>query len=265
METEEIILVIQARMGSSRLPGKVMADVIGKPLIWHMYQRLKHISLISNIVISTTKNNEDKKLIEFAKSEGIQSFAGDENDIIDRLYQTGKKFKSTILVKINADCPLIDPKLIEKGIKIYLKSPEKPDLVTNSLNDTFPEGMQYGIFNFDTIEELWKTIKDPFWREYFFRYIIEHEEKFKIIGIQNEDDLSELRWTVDYKEDLEFVNKIFNELYEKNPYFSMEEILEIIKKNPKISKINQKYSSKDGINDFYRLKEKNSAKINQNE
>jgi spore coat polysaccharide biosynthesis protein SpsF len=265
MEKENIILVIQARMGSKRLPKKVMASISNKPLIWYMYKRFETIPLISKIVIATTTSNEDKELLEFAKSESIEIFAGQENDIIDRLYQTGKKFDANIIVKINADCPLMDPKLIENGIKIYLKSLEKPDLVTNTLKDTFPEGMQFGIFNFKTLEKLWNTLKDPFWREYFFRYIIENRKKFKIIGIENGKNLSTLRWTVDYKEDLEFVNKIYNLLYKKNPSFSMEEILECIKENPELMKINEKYSAKEGINDFHAKKKKNVLKINQNE
>ena len=99
---EKIIAVIQARMGSTRLPGKVLADIEGKPLIWHIYHRLKKISSISEIIISTTNNLKDKQLIEFAKNENIQYFAGSEDDLIDRIYKTGKKFDCDIILKINA-------------------------------------------------------------------------------------------------------------------------------------------------------------------
>lgn len=254
MDSENLIIVIQARLGSSRLPEKVMAPILGKPLIWHLVNRLKKISSVSNIIISTTNEKKDEKLIKFAQSEKILIGSGKVDDIIDRLYQTCKKFNPTAIVKINGDCPLVDPALIEAGIKIYLNSKDKPDLVTNALEDTFPEGTQFGIFNFYTLEKLWKEIDEPFWREYFFRYIVEHKHEFKIIGMKNEKDLSLLRWTVDYKEDLEFVEKIYEALYEKNVYFSMNEILECLKKNPELSKINEKYSSKIGINEFNNLK-----------
>ena len=260
MDTEKIIIVIQARLGSSRLPGKIMEPILGKPLIWHIVNRLKKISSVSDIVISTTNEKEDEKLIEYAQSEKILIGFGKVDDIIDRLYQTCKKFNPTIVVKINGDCPLIDPILIEEGIKIYLDAKEKPDLVTNALEDTFPEGTQFGIFNFFTLENLWKKIKEPFWREYFFRYFIEHQHEFKIIGIKNKKNLSSLRWTVDYKEDLEFVIKIFETLYEKNNYFTMDEILECLEQNPKFVKINEKYSSKIGIDEFNDLKNKLAEK-----
>lgn len=256
MSSENIIIVVQARLGSSRLPGKVMKPILGKPLIWHIVNRLKKISSVSNIVISTTNEKDDERLIEFAQSEKISIGAGKVYDIIDRLYQTCKKFNPTIIIKVNGDCPLIDPILIEEGIKIYLNSKEKPDLVTNALDNTFPEGTQFGIFNFFTLENLRKNIEKPFWREYFFRYMIEHKHEFKIIGIKNQEDLSSLRWTVDYKEDFEFVKKIFESLYRKNMYFTMNDILECLKKNPEFIKINEKYSSKIGINEFNNLKNK---------
>ena len=169
MTSEKIILLIQARMGSSRLPKKIMAEILGKPLIWHMVKRLRKIPSVSEVIISTTKEEDDKPLIKFAKDEGIEIMAGEKNDIIDRIFQTSKMFRPSIVVKVNADCPLVDPKLIEEGIEIFLKSPKKPDLVTNSLEDSFPEGMQFGIFNFQTLEKLWENLEGPFWREYFFR------------------------------------------------------------------------------------------------
>jgi len=253
---EKIIAVIQGRMGSTRLPGKVLADIEGKPLIWHIFNRLQKISLISEVVISTTNQSTDKPLIEFAKKENIAYFAGSEDDIIDRIYKTGEKFSCDILVKINADCPLIDIELIENGINLFLSSKNKPDLITNCVEETFPEGMQYSIFNFNVIKKIWLTLKESFWREYFYRFMIENKNNFSIINIKNEKDLSKLRWTVDYQEDLEFVKKIYSKLYSKNQFFGMNEILNLLDKNPEIRKINDKYSSKVGINDYNNLKDK---------
>lgn len=252
---EKIIAVIQARMGSTRLPGKVLADIEGKPLVWHIYHRLQKIPSISEIIISTTNNLKDKQLIEFAKNEKIQYFAGSEDDLIDRIYKTGKKFNCDIILKINADSPLIDINMIEKGINKFLTSKEKPDLVTNCVEETFPEGMQYAIFNFKTIENLWNTLNEDFWREFFYRFMIENKEKFFIINLKNYSDLSKLRWTVDYKEDLEFVKIIYKKLFPKNEFFGMSEILNLLDENPGIKKINEKYSAKIGINDFNSLKE----------
>jgi len=252
---EKIIAVIQARMGSSRLPGKVLADIEGKPLIWHIHNRLQKISLISEIIISTTSKLSDIPLIEFAKKEKIKYFAGSEVDLIDRIYKTGKKFDCDIILKINADSPLIDINMIENGMNEFLTSKEKPDLVTNCVEESFPEGMQYAIFNFKTIENLWNTLNGDFWREFFYRFMIENKEKFFIINLKNNSDLSKLRWTVDYEEDLEFVKIIYNKLFSKNEFFGMNEILNLLEENPEINKINKKYSAKIGINDFNSLKE----------
>jgi len=253
---EKIIAVIQARMSSTRLPDKVLADIEGKPLIWHIFNRLQKISSISEVVISTTNKSTDKPLIEFAKKENIAYFAGSENDIIDRIYKTGEKFSCDVLVKINADCPLIDIKLIENGINLFISSKNKPDLVTNCVEETFPEGMQYSIFNFSIIKKIWLTLKESFWREYFYRFMLENKNDFSIINIKNEQDLSKLRWTVDYQEDLEFVKKIYNKLYTKNQFFGMNEIINVLKENPEIAKINEKYSGKIGINNYNNSKEK---------
>jgi spore coat polysaccharide biosynthesis protein SpsF len=257
---EKIIAVIQARMDSTRLPGKVLADIEGKPLIWHIFNRLQKISSISEVVISTTNKSTDKPLIEFAKKENIAYFAGSQNDIIDRIYKTGEKFSCDVLVKINADCPLIDIKLIENGINLFISSKNKPDLVTNCVEETFPEGMQYSIFNFSIIKKIWLTLKESFWREYFYRFMLENKNDFSIINIKNEQDLSKLRWTVDYQEDLEFVKKIYNKLYTKNQFFGMNEIINVLKENPEIAKINEKYSSKIGMDLFKMYKKENSEK-----
>jgi spore coat polysaccharide biosynthesis protein SpsF len=249
-----VIGVIQAKMDSSRLPGKVLADIEGKPLIWHIYKRLQSVSKISEVVISTTNMPSEKPLREFAISEEIPYYAGSKDDLIDRIYNTGKKFKSDILVKINADCPLIDPKLVSDGISMFLSLKNKPDLVTNCVEETFPEGMQYSIFSFNTIEHLWSTIKQPFWREFFYRYIIENKHRFSVINIKSPKNLSSLRWTVDYAEDLEFVRKVYEKLYRKNQLFGMDDILNLLDVYPHLSKINEKYSSKIGINNFNKLK-----------
>lgn len=256
MADNKIIGVIQARMNSKRLPGKVLSKICGKPLIYHIYERLEKISEISDIVIATTNRESDKPLRDFAKSKKIPYYAGKVNDITDRLYKTGKKFNGDIIVKINADCPLIDVKLVSDGLKKFCESKKKPDLVTNCVIETYPEGMQYGIFNFETISKIWTNVKNPFWREYIFRYIIENKSKFKVISMENSKNLSSMRWTVDYPEDLKFVKKVYEKLYSKNQFFSMNDVLEIIRKYPELEKINQKYSAKIGINSFEELKEK---------
>ena len=253
--TKKVICIIQARMNSKRLPGKVLVDIEGKPAIWHIYNRLKKIPNISQIIISATNELSDKPLKQFAETEGISYFAGSENDLLDRAYKTGREFDCEVLIKINADCPLIDHKLIEDGIEMFFSSEKTPDLVTNCLEETFPEGMQYAVFNFQTIEKIWSSIEGPFWREYFYRFILENKEKFFIINIKNKKDQSDLRWTLDYPEDLIFVRKVYEKLYNKNPVFGMNEILSLLSNEPQILEINKKHSSKIGLEEFNKLRD----------
>lgn len=256
---EKIIGVIQARFDSKRLPKKVLSDILGKPMIMHMVERLRHSTMLSNVVIATTNRDEDKPLCNFADNEGIPYYAGSENDIADRLFQTGKKFDATAIMKINGDCPLIDSSLIDNAIKKYLSVIPRPDFVTNSVINSFPEGMQYGLFNFKTLSEICDSVKDNFWREYIQMYFIENKNQFSVINIENNTDFSSLRWTVDYIEDLEFVRKVFENLYQNNNFFEMSDILSLIEKKPEIKSINKKYNSDLGLKTYEKLKEQNKG------
>jgi len=258
-EKEKFVAVITARLDSTRLPGKVMADIEGRPLIWHIVNRLQHVPDISNVVIATTKNDYDKQLRDFAELENIPYYAGHELDITDRLFQSGKMFDATALVEINGDCPLIDPDLVEQGILKYKATNPKPNMVTNSVKRTFPEGMQYGIFKFQTIENIWHSLKDMFWREYVKMYMIEKRNIYSVISIENKTNLSSFRWTVDYKEDLEFVHQIYHHLYKKNNFFGTDEIFSLLKRKPELHQINSKYSSDIGINSYEKLREEHKS------
>lgn len=257
---ERVIGVIQARMNSSRLPGKVMLDILGRPLVWHIVNRLRYVKTLSDVVISTTDKDSDKKLRQFAESENISYYAGSEDDILDRLYKTGKKFNATALVKINADCPLIDPEIIDTAIQRYLSTSPKPDLVANSVTNTYPEGLQFGIFNFKTLCKLWNSLTNAFWRGYVYMYIIENRNNYSVINIENKEDLSSLRWTVDYKEDLEFVREIYRNLYDSNKPFIMSDILTLLKANPEIQKINAKYNASIGKEEYKKLRDQQKMK-----
>ncbi len=244
--TENIIAIIQARMNSSRLPAKIMSDISGKPMIWHIVERLKNIKSIGKIVIATTNDTSDKSLCDYATTQQIPYYAGSTDDIIDRIYQCGKKFNATAVLKVNGDCPLIDIDVLQQAINKYVDANPKPDLITNTTPNTFPEGLQFGIFKFSTIRKLWEDLKDPFWREFAFMYVIENKEKFDIINIENNVNLSRLRWTVDYQEDLDFVRHIYDDLYPTNKSFTMHAVLSLLDKKPHLKQINENCMSSIG-------------------
>jgi len=235
-----ILGVIQVRMGAKRLPNKVLLDVNGKPMLWHICNRLKSSKLLDKFVIATSTKDRDKAIVEFAKKYDIEYYCGSENDLIDRIYQTTKKFNATAIVRITADNPLLDPKIIDKMIKYYLNHPGL-DYVGFFDPMTYPSGIVAGgIISFDALERLWKDTKGTFYRELFRDYMVKHPKKYKLANLKYEKDLSNMRWTVDYQEDLYFVREVFKRLGHKKIFY-MEDILDLLKKHPEIENINKKH------------------------
>ncbi len=237
----KIIGIIQARMNSERLAGKVMLDIMGKPMIWHMYNRLKNSKLLSNVVISTGESVNNLSICEYAQNENIPYFSGSELDLIDRLYQTAIKFNATAIVRVTADCPLVDPQIIDQLISEFIKKHDDYDIITNCNTRTFPHGLDVEIYSINILKKLWQEIKEPQLREWFPLYIEKNLTKFRILNIKNSIDESSLRWTVDYPEDFEFIKKIYENLYNENTIFGMNDVLNLLKIKPNLSQINSKY------------------------
>lgn len=236
-----ILGIIQARWSSKRLPGKALKEICGKPLLWRLHERAAFSDLIDKIVIATGEGEANRPIVDFAEKSGIECFAGSEQDLTDRLYQTARKFNADVIVRITGDCPLVDYRVIDKMTNFYLDHRDDYDFISNTIKLTYPDGLDLDVMPFRTIEKMWKEVKDPFWREWFNSYIVEHPETFRLASITNKEDLSHLRWTVDYEKDLLFVNRVFDELYGKKKDFSMEDVLELLKRKPSISGINSEY------------------------
>ncbi len=233
-----ILGIIQARMGSTRLPGKVLKKISGKPMMLYLYERFKKAKLVDKVVIATANDEINKPIIEFAKENGIDYYAGDENDLVDRLYQTAIKFGADAIVRITADCPLVDPDEVDRVIKIFLDG--NFDQVSNNFSPTLPHGLDVEVIKVSAMKKVWENIKEAFWRELAFAYIYEHPEEFKIKNADYHEDLSHHRWTVDYPEDFEFVSQVFEKLAGD---VSMLELLEFVKKNPEIAEINKMHNT----------------------
>ena len=238
----KIIAVVQARMNSKRLPGKVMLSIIGKPLVWHIYDRLKKSKLVSDVIVSTGNSEKNELLCKFLTDNNIPHFFGNETDLIDRLYQTAKHFNADIIVRVTGDCPLTDPKIMDNLISTFIDSPEKYDVVVNNQEYTFPHGLDVEVYSFQILERLWNEIKNPEFREWFTLYLKKNNSNFNILNVRNLKNLSSHRWTVDYPEDFEFIKLIYENLYAENPNFTMDDILKLLKQKPELLKINSKYN-----------------------
>lgn len=238
-----IISIIQARMNATRLPGKVLLDICGKTLLEHIIERVKQSRFIDSLVLATTSNPRDRALIELARQIGINSYAGSEDDVLDRFYQAARLFGAEVIVRITADDPFKDPQVIDKIVDYFLK--HRLDYASNTIKPTYPEGLDVEVFSFAALEKAWRQASKPSEREHVTPYIWNHPEIFKLANIENAVDLSRLRWTLDYEEDLQFAREIYKRLYRGN-VFLMSDILALLKKEPELEKINQGFERDAG-------------------
>jgi spore coat polysaccharide biosynthesis protein SpsF len=252
----KILAIIQARMGSSRLPGKVMLPILGKPMIWHIYNRLKTCKNVEQICIATSTNALDDQIEKFANKENIHLFRGSEDQIINRLLGAARKFNADVIVRVTADCPLIDPEIIDQLIKIYLNN-SNIDFVSNTIERTFPDGLDVEVISTNFLGKLLVELKES--QEWFIMHIIENHRKYRCLNYKNLENLSKLRWTVDYKEDYEFVKAIYQELFDNVKIFHMQDILNLLTRKPNILKLNQKYSADTSTQSYLAEKKKNSG------
>lgn len=231
--------IIQARCGSTRFPNKVFADINGKPLLWHVINRLSYAEMIDDVVIATTVNPKDDKIEKWCAAEKIKCFRGSEEDVLNRYYQASLTFPSEVIVRVTADDPFKEPAVVDRVIKKLID--EKLDLVTNNFPPSFPEGLDIEAFTFNVLETMENSTHDYFEREHVTQYVYHNPDKFKIGNVSSERQLSYLRWTIDNEVDLEMVKAVYSK---RNPESSglllMDEILQIINKYPEIAHINAK-------------------------
>ena len=229
--------IIQARCGSTRFPNKVFALIDGKPLLWHVVNRLKFATKIDDIIVATTVSEKDDKIEEWCKAESVKCFRGSEEDVLNRYYSASVAFPSDVVVRVTADDPFKEPKVIDKVIRMLIE--EKLDLVTNNFPPSYPEGLDCEAFTFSVLELMEKTAKDSFEREHVTQYVYHHPDQFKIGNVVSEIQLSSYRWTIDNAEDYEMVKAVYaHREIGAEGILLMDEILEILRKNPEISQIN---------------------------
>ncbi len=231
--------IIQARCGSTRFPNKVFSIIDGRPLIWHVVNRLRYTESIDDIIIATTTNPQDKELEHWCKKNKIKVFCGNEEDVLNRYYEAASRYPSDYIVRITADDPFKEPAIVDKVIKKLIE--ENMDFVTNNYPPSFPEGLDCEAFTFNTLLIMENEATDPFEREHVTQYVYHNPGKFKIGNVSSEKDLSFLRWTIDTLDDYEMVNRIYkNRLNDNTDILLMDDILDILDRYPEISKINSK-------------------------
>ena len=243
---KRIVAIHQARMTSKRLPGKVLMELDGRPLIDYSLERLKRAQSLDKIVVATTVNAADDSIVDYCKMRGFFFYRGDEKDVLSRYYEAAKLFNAEVVIRTTSDCPLLDPSLIERVIKEYFD--EKVDYASNMLNETFPLGLSVEAFSIEALEKAYNGASKDFEREHVTLYINRNPDEFSLHSVEQKENLSYLRWTVDTPEDFLFIQKVISKLRNKDRPYEMETILEILNENPEFIEINRKIKQK-GIMD----------------
>ena len=257
-----VVAVIQARMGSTRLPGKVEKLILGKPMLAHQIERVKHAKLVDKIVIATTNKTEDDKVEQIAKECGVACFRGSEKDVLDRFYKAAKGAGAGVVVRLTGDCPFSDPNVIDEVIQFFLDS----GIDDTGTPENYPEGFDTEVFSFIALEKAWNEAQKPSEREHVTPYLYNHPEIFKVERLkvgklyQGNEDISKYHWSVDEKQDFEFATKIFERLYPENKLFLMNDILEVIRKEPELLEINKGFTGYEGYQKSLKEDEEHAKK-----
>jgi len=248
---KNVVVVVQARSNSTRLKNKVFLSLCGKELLLRMIERIEGSCFNPEIVVATTCNKEDDRIVDLCEREGKKYFRGSENDLLDRHLQTGIIYGADVVVKIPSDCPLIDPEIIDKVLSYYISNSEKFDYVSNLHPATYPDGNDVEVMSIDALEKAWREAEEPYEREHTTPFIWDNPEMFSIGNVEWEhcrDYSMSHRFTIDYKEDYDFIKRVYKELYPVKPRFTLNDILSLLRRNPEIMEINRIYA---GVN-WYR-------------
>lgn len=238
-----IAAIIQARMGSTRLPGKVLMDLAGEPMLARVVNRTRRAGIVRQVVVATTVQPADNAIASLCEERGWPCFRGSEADVLDRYYHAAVAYNADVIVRITSDCPLIEPEIVHRVIREFLDSRPAADYACNMLpRRTFPQGLDTEVMRRDVLEKAWREDSNPAWREHVTPYIQHNTDVFRVHGVMNGVDYSHMRWTVDTPEDLAFVRHIYNHF--GHDRFSWQEVLAVLEEHPQWLEINKHVQQK---------------------
>jgi len=233
----KVVAIIQARMGSTRLPGKVMMDLAGEPMLVRVINRVRRASRLDEVVVATTTNAEDDRIVGLCHDRGWPVFRGSEDDVLDRYYRAAVAHSAQAIVRITSDCPLIDPDVIDAVVLEFQSHYPDVDFVSTGINRSYPRGLDTSVMSWAALEKAGREDTNPAWREHVTQYIIRNPDLFRVRGVENDVDYSYMRWTVDTPEDLAFVRRIYDHF--RNDEFNWKDVIALLERNPNWLEINQ--------------------------
>ena len=268
MEVDEInsakvVALVQARMGASRLPGKVLLDIGGEPMLDRVVMRTKRSQIVDQVVVATSTDKSDDSIAEYCDQQGYLFYRGKLHDVLDRYFQAAKLYSAGVIVRITADCPIIDPMVIDQTLKAFrgqgpilitesesvskkdsqmqLQEKTSWDFAANRLpppwKRTFPIGLDTEVCTFAALETAWREADQPHHREHVMPFFYEQENRFRVLLVNHEPDYGNFRWTVDTSQDLELMRSIYNRFGDRDD-FTWLEVLDLFKREPELAEIN---------------------------
>ncbi|MBZ5705059.1 MAG: glycosyltransferase family protein [Acidobacteriia bacterium] len=231
----KIVAIVQARMGSTRLRGKVLLDLGGETVLARVVKRLSRAALVNEVVVATTEDAADDAIVRECERLGVTCFRGSEDDVLDRYHRAARACGAEAIVRITSDCPLIDPELVDDTIRIFLE--ERGDYGSNVFPRTFPRGLDTEVFTAAALERAWRDAREPHQREHVTPYFHEHPELFRLVSTHGQTDYSAYRWTLDTAEDLELLRAIYSRLGNRDN-FHWREALAVVERKPELAELN---------------------------
>lgn len=240
-----ILGVLQARISSTRLPGKVLLPLIGEPMLTRQIQRIRRAQKIDRLVVATSEGKEDNPVEELCYGVGVDCYRGSLADVLDRYYRAAALYMPRHVVRLTGDCPLTDWHLIDRTIELAVDG--RYDYASNTLNPTWPDGLDVEVATFEALETAWCEAVSPLEREHVTPFITRHPDRFSLGSLENHTDLSAMRWTVDEPRDYELVSRIYDALYPESPAFTTADILRLMSRQPELLELNSGIGRNEGL------------------
>ena len=237
----KVVAIIQARMGSTRLPGKVLKDLGGQSVLARVVARLRRSRLIHELLVATTDLPADDAIVAECNCLSVQAFRGDQDDVLDRYFRAAQSVEADLVVRITSDCPLIDQEITDKTVAAFLQA--QPDYASNALTRTYPRGLDTEVISFKALARAWHEARKPYEREHVTPFIYEHPDEFKVLSVTGDEDLSGNRWTVDTAEDMEFVRAIYSR-FQASDAFSWRDVIDLLRREPQLAELNREVVQK---------------------
>jgi len=229
------VAIIQARMGSTRLPGKVLMDLGGRSALARVVRRVRRCSRVDEVVVATTCSRADDAIVRECEALDVKALRGSEDDVLDRYYRAAREFVAEIVVRITADCPLIAPDVVDQTIAALVN--ESADYASNVFPRTYPRGLDVEAFTMNALSQAWREADQGYQREHVTPYFYEHPEIFRSTSVRNRHDYNQYRWTLDTADDLALLRAIYDRLGNRDD-FDWREAIEVMQSEPELSTIN---------------------------